>query len=225
MALIKCIECGKEFSDKAKACPNCACPIEEIKKINEIEETLKDEIAPEVNLETPANTEVSSKENLENIEDDNEIINKQYSFFNGISKENAKKVKKVGKKLFCILSIICFITLYIILKSQLIACLLVALILAGALTMVVMCSMNIYYYFHKRTFTEIEKKNNKKGFLMFTGILVFSVFFAIFIVGIDGGDNKNTPSDSQLNACRARSGTYFKCSWSTFENRCVCKAR
>lgn len=26
MALIKCSECGKEFSDKAKACPNCACP-------------------------------------------------------------------------------------------------------------------------------------------------------------------------------------------------------
>ena len=27
MALIKCSECGKEFSDKANACPNCACPI------------------------------------------------------------------------------------------------------------------------------------------------------------------------------------------------------
>lgn len=26
MALIKCVECGKEFSDKASACPNCACP-------------------------------------------------------------------------------------------------------------------------------------------------------------------------------------------------------
>ena len=28
MALIKCEDCGKEFSDKASACPNCACPIE-----------------------------------------------------------------------------------------------------------------------------------------------------------------------------------------------------
>lgn len=28
MALIKCNECGKEISDKASACPNCACPIE-----------------------------------------------------------------------------------------------------------------------------------------------------------------------------------------------------
>lgn len=29
MALIKCIECGKEISDKAKNCVNCGCPIEE----------------------------------------------------------------------------------------------------------------------------------------------------------------------------------------------------
>lgn len=27
MALIKCPECGKEISDKAKSCPNCGCPI------------------------------------------------------------------------------------------------------------------------------------------------------------------------------------------------------
>ena len=28
MALIKCSECGKEISDKAKACIHCGCPIE-----------------------------------------------------------------------------------------------------------------------------------------------------------------------------------------------------
>lgn len=27
MALIKCSECGKEISDKAKTCPNCGCPL------------------------------------------------------------------------------------------------------------------------------------------------------------------------------------------------------
>lgn len=32
MALVKCSECGKEISDKASACPNCACPIEKPKK-------------------------------------------------------------------------------------------------------------------------------------------------------------------------------------------------
>ncbi len=30
MALIKCTECGKEFSDKAAMCPNCGCPTEAI---------------------------------------------------------------------------------------------------------------------------------------------------------------------------------------------------
>lgn len=30
MALIKCPECGKEISDKAKACPNCGCPVAEM---------------------------------------------------------------------------------------------------------------------------------------------------------------------------------------------------
>lgn len=28
MALINCKECDKEFSDKAQACPNCGCPLE-----------------------------------------------------------------------------------------------------------------------------------------------------------------------------------------------------
>jgi hypothetical protein len=35
MSLIKCTECGKEFSDKAAACPNCACPTEIV--IREVE--------------------------------------------------------------------------------------------------------------------------------------------------------------------------------------------
>jgi ribosomal protein L7/L12 len=32
MAIITCIECGKEFSDKASACPNCACPTDVVLK-------------------------------------------------------------------------------------------------------------------------------------------------------------------------------------------------
>lgn len=32
MALIKCKECGKEISDKAKVCVNCGCPINVIEK-------------------------------------------------------------------------------------------------------------------------------------------------------------------------------------------------
>ncbi len=30
MALIKCPECGKDVSDKAKLCNNCGCPIEDL---------------------------------------------------------------------------------------------------------------------------------------------------------------------------------------------------
>ncbi len=32
MALTKCIECGKEISDKASVCPNCGCPVEQATK-------------------------------------------------------------------------------------------------------------------------------------------------------------------------------------------------
>lgn len=39
MAMIKCPECGKELSDKASACPNCGCPIEDIKRQIEEKET------------------------------------------------------------------------------------------------------------------------------------------------------------------------------------------
>ena len=38
MALIKCPECGKEFSDKATACPNCGCPVEKIKSVPQAKE-------------------------------------------------------------------------------------------------------------------------------------------------------------------------------------------
>ena len=54
MALIKCVECGQEYSDKAEACPKCACPttaqitkekVEEVEPevIEEEEQTAKKE--------------------------------------------------------------------------------------------------------------------------------------------------------------------------------------
>lgn len=43
MALIKCSECGKVFSDKAPACPNCACPTALIER--EVEENVESEKA------------------------------------------------------------------------------------------------------------------------------------------------------------------------------------
>lgn len=35
MALIKCIECGKDASDKATSCPHCGCPITSLKYHNQ----------------------------------------------------------------------------------------------------------------------------------------------------------------------------------------------
>ena len=37
MALIKCPECGKEISDRAESCPNCAYPIVKLNKTHTIE--------------------------------------------------------------------------------------------------------------------------------------------------------------------------------------------
>ena len=39
MALIKCIDCGKEYSERANACPNCGCPTEAI--LTEIQNTAR----------------------------------------------------------------------------------------------------------------------------------------------------------------------------------------
>lgn len=40
MAMIVCTECGKNFSDKAPACPNCGCPTSAIQQNNEAKELI-----------------------------------------------------------------------------------------------------------------------------------------------------------------------------------------
>lgn len=69
MALIKCPECNKEISDKAKSCINCGYPLEEFQEENtfEIESELK-----ETAIIEPDNSDT--------------LINEQFSFFNGIEK-------------------------------------------------------------------------------------------------------------------------------------------
>lgn len=59
MALIKCPECGKDVSDKAEACPNCAYPIAKLKESNVVEHNEATE------TETQQNKEVSTKINNE----------------------------------------------------------------------------------------------------------------------------------------------------------------
>lgn len=47
MALIKCPECGKEISDKAKACPNCGFCTEYEKESKVIQENTNKEVLNE----------------------------------------------------------------------------------------------------------------------------------------------------------------------------------
>ena len=65
MALIKCPECGKEFSDKAAACPNCAFPMTEILKMNTGNDT-NEYVGVVVSDDTKKPQEIS---------DDNEALN------------------------------------------------------------------------------------------------------------------------------------------------------
>ena len=74
MALITCPECGKEFSDKAPACPECGCPIDSMDLSTPLEIDASEEVAQST-LGAIASSAVSKlKEN----------------------RENAKHIKKIG---------------------------------------------------------------------------------------------------------------------------------
>ena len=60
MALIKCPECGKEFSDKAQACPNCGCPTSEAKNRELKQEEIKEDPEFELQLENDYSLKIVS---------------------------------------------------------------------------------------------------------------------------------------------------------------------
>ena len=71
MALIKCAECGKEFSDKAKACPNCACPLDEkTTKITFVREKIMKLSAVDINLFYDNDISIGTLKNNSSIEYD-----------------------------------------------------------------------------------------------------------------------------------------------------------
>ena len=43
MAIIKCVECGRDVSNKATVCPQCGCPIYESTKASEIKQNEQQE--------------------------------------------------------------------------------------------------------------------------------------------------------------------------------------
>lgn len=65
MALIKCTECGKEFSDKADACPNCGCPTEKMARPEQAVAIEKEQQSSEAdNSETTTENSVVEKKEL-----------------------------------------------------------------------------------------------------------------------------------------------------------------
>ncbi len=47
MALVKCPECNKEFSEYADCCPNCGCPMSVIRERNETEKIMQEPVVQE----------------------------------------------------------------------------------------------------------------------------------------------------------------------------------
>lgn len=102
MALIKCTECGKEFSDKAAACPNCGCPTSEmIMETNNItgaeQDTSLEDIwntVPEktTTIETPTRIKATQKVGPVKIDE----INRMFQI-NGTVPTNGKKNGLIGK--------------------------------------------------------------------------------------------------------------------------------
>lgn len=78
MALIVCVECGKEFSDKAEACPNCGCPTEDI--LQELKEkAFKNSIYKDATEELPKESQpkeedvITEKDSLDSFEELNDL--------------------------------------------------------------------------------------------------------------------------------------------------------
>ncbi len=57
MALIKCPECGKDISDKAEACPNCAYPIAKLNKNNTVAQKESPNTDIEKHIDNPTYTD------------------------------------------------------------------------------------------------------------------------------------------------------------------------
>ena len=74
MGMIKCTECGKEMSDRAAVCPNCGCPIEDIReKLGEIE-------AEREEKQKAKEEEIQREKRLEKAKEDEVVCSEIYSY-------------------------------------------------------------------------------------------------------------------------------------------------
>lgn len=205
MALIKCSECNKQISDKASACPHCGCPVS-------LNETKK------IDIKTEEKEQVKS----------NNKLKRNYGYFKGIYEEDIVEIKRKTKisiiPIFVIgfvLSNLLFKNMFIISTTGLIF--FTTILFTPTIVFVYMTVLMIKCWY--RASNNIERKQTSKGLLIFIPMFIVLTLLFTIIVGGGNGDSKNVPTDSELNACRDRSTTYTKCSWSTFENKCVCKMR
>lgn len=110
MALITCTECGKEFSDKASACPNCGCPTESMEEIQENENIESKDIEESNDDNSVWNTIQNVTQNaVENWKDSYHTTKKvgpvkidenhQVFQINGTIPKNGKKSGIMGKSL------------------------------------------------------------------------------------------------------------------------------
>lgn len=60
LALIKCSECGKEISDRARSCPHCGCPVEGTEEL--VDKIVVEKEAPEEKTEETKSGEIKPKE-------------------------------------------------------------------------------------------------------------------------------------------------------------------
>lgn len=72
---------------------------------------------------------------------------------------------------------------------------------------------------------EKKKKNNEFKWYHWFGIIL--LFFMIFIGISEEGEETTEEKIDRLNreSCSSQSNTFYKCSWSFWEDRCVCKQR
>ena len=104
MALIKCPDCGKEISDKAKNCIHCGCPIEESKEpeLPKSEEEKEEKPEKPVVEESDTNKTPEETKNNDTPEETKEVESKTNTEYVNIPVVN----KKVDKKILISLSVI-----------------------------------------------------------------------------------------------------------------------
>lgn len=103
----------------------------------------------------------------------------------------------------------------------------------GALLLIITLGCLGYVIFLCKDGFPDAKEDTKKALKVFGVIVVGCIcgFGGNYILGTF--DNTSTPAEERekeefrqkVEACQQQTNTYYKCSWSNLENRCVCKQR